>query len=165
METCSCFIDAILNACTMRRPFQCCQHTVFADQVRAALTPELFAQYNTMVEEQLEPDPVHCSNATCAVFLPARLASGPDEIQCPQCRRSTCRHCKGRSHAGTECVADVCAQQARALAGRQGWKACPRCRNMVEKSSGCMHMTCRCGAGFCYRCGRLLSECGDRCTA
>lgn len=133
--------------------------------MQAALLPQLFAQYSTMMEELLEPNPVFCHSPTCGIFLPSRLASGPDEIRCTRCSRVTCRHCKGRSHAGSECVADVGAQQARALANRQGWKACPTCRNMVEKSAGCMHMTCRCSARFCYRCGRLLSECGDRCTA
>lgn len=149
----------------MRRPFQCCQQTTMAEGLQTALPRELVARYAALVEELSEANPVYCSNTSCGIFLPSRLAAGPDEIRCTSCSRSTCRHCKGRAHAGAECVADVAAQQARTLAARNGWKACPRCRNMVEKSSGCMHMTCRCTARFCYRCGRLLAECRDGCGA
>lgn len=30
---------------------------------------------------------------------------------------------------------------------------CPRCRNGVEKRSGCNHISCRCGHEWCFRCG------------
>ncbi|KAG8933605.1 hypothetical protein FRC02_011527 [Tulasnella sp. 418] len=39
------------------------------------------------------------------------------------------------------------------LARRAGWRRCPRCKMIVERSSGCAHMSCRCGHHFCYRCG------------
>ena len=32
-------------------------------------------------------------------------------------------------------------------------QACPRCFVLVERSGGCNHMHCRCGADFCYLCG------------
>lgn len=30
---------------------------------------------------------------------------------------------------------------------------CPQCFTLVERTRGCRHMTCRCGAEFCYACG------------
>ena len=30
---------------------------------------------------------------------------------------------------------------------------CPTCRQGIEKKKGCDHMTCKCGAQFCYICG------------
>ena len=155
--------DTIIAACAARTPFRCCRQAVSADQVRVTVSPQLFAQYIDMVEEVREANPTYCHRRICGAFLPVRLATGPDVSACDHCGRGTCRHCKGASHAGRECVADVATQQARTLAARNGWKACPRCRNMVERSSGCMHMMCRCGAGFCYRCGRLTSHCGGTC--
>ncbi|CAK9035654.1 Uncharacterized protein SCF082_LOCUS21384 [Durusdinium trenchii] len=32
-------------------------------------------------------------------------------------------------------------------------QCCPSCRQGIEKKQGCDHMTCPCGAQFCYRCG------------
>ena len=36
------------------------------------------------------------------------------------------------------------------MAASCGWKRCPRCRIIVEKISGCDHITCRCGNSFNY---------------
>lgn len=155
---------AISTACTARRPFQCCQQTVQAHHIQGAIALSEWTRYQAMLEETQEVNPVYCSRRTCATFLPSRLATNPDEIQCPRCATRTCRHCKGPSHPQSECVHDVATQQARDLARVRGWKSCPRCQSLVEKSSGCMHMSCRCGAQFCYRCGRPLSECNDRCA-
>mmetsp|Transcript_2154 Transcript_2154/g.5037 ORF Transcript_2154/g.5037 Transcript_2154/m.5037 type:complete len:726 (+) Transcript_2154:2287-4464(+) len=35
-------------------------------------------------------------------------------------------------------------------------KKCPRCKQAVEKSEGCNHITCRCKHHFCYVCGKTL---------
>ncbi|KAG1669190.1 hypothetical protein FOA52_001441 [Chlamydomonas sp. UWO 241] len=36
------------------------------------------------------------------------------------------------------------------LSDMQRWKQCPRCSHMIERISGCSHMTCRCGTHFTY---------------
>ena len=33
------------------------------------------------------------------------------------------------------------------------FKRCVKCRMVVERNQGCPHMTCKCGAQFCYNCG------------
>jgi hypothetical protein len=33
-------------------------------------------------------------------------------------------------------------------------QACPRCHARVQRNGGCAHMTCRCGAHFCWHCGK-----------
>jgi hypothetical protein len=50
------------------------------------------------------------------------------------------------------------------LSQLQRWKACPGCKHMVERTSGCNRMTCRCGAQFCYHCGNAYSKAGRCCT-
>ena len=37
---------------------------------------------------------------------------------------------------------------------------CPKCGTTTEKNDACMHMTCHCGASFCYCCGRPSSRSG-----
>ncbi len=34
-----------------------------------------------------------------------------------------------------------------------GIKQCPKCHNGIEKNKGCQHMTCKCGAHICWKCG------------
>lgn len=36
-------------------------------------------------------------------------------------------------------------------------KRCPECGRVIEKSEGCNHMTCLCGAHFCWKCGKSFS--------
>lgn len=44
----------------------------------------------------------------------------------------------------------------------QGWRACFKCNAVVERSTGCNHMTCRCSAQFCYHCGSRWRTCECR---
>eukprot|EP01088_Endostelium_zonatum_P021945 TRINITY_DN899_c0_g1_i2.p1 TRINITY_DN899_c0_g1~~TRINITY_DN899_c0_g1_i2.p1 ORF type:complete len:708 (-),score=184.29 TRINITY_DN899_c0_g1_i2:63-1970(-) len=36
-------------------------------------------------------------------------------------------------------------------------KLCPKCDNPVEKNGGCNHISCKCGAHFCWMCNKLFS--------
>ncbi|KAI3838575.1 hypothetical protein MKW92_014509 [Papaver armeniacum] len=51
------------------------------------------------------------------------------------------------------------------LAKKKNWRKCPGCKYYVEKTMGCMHVTCRyvghqilCGSEFCYGCGAKWSD-------
>ncbi|MFN9955782.1 MAG: Rcat domain-containing protein [bacterium] len=41
----------------------------------------------------------------------------------------------------------------------QNFKQCYNCKFWVEKTEGCDHMTCKCGAEFCYICGGEYGAC------
>ena len=146
-----------------KQPFLCCRQVVPAEVAIGICPPTFFTQYSLWLLERATPNPVHCGDQACGAFIPPVMADGPDEYLCLSCGQSTCRHCRGLFHPGMECRADVDTQNARRLAAKRGWKECPQCKNMVEKREGCMHMTCRCGTQFCYRCGRLYSICSGRC--
>lgn len=45
------------------------------------------------------------------------------------------------------------------LAEEEGWKRCFVCHALVEHRDACQHMTCRCGAQFCYVCGQRWRTC------
>lgn len=46
-----------------------------------------------------------------------------------------------------------------ALAKEKQWSRCPGCKAMMERVSGCKHMTCSlCDYESCYRCGSLWSD-------
>lgn len=38
-------------------------------------------------------------------------------------------------------------------------RKCPRCKKPIVRSSGCPRITCLCGQGFCYDCGRPTIKC------
>ena len=156
-------VDAFETAWASKNPFRCCRQ-VIPPEVLSGLLPAGFqAQYSLWLLERATASPVYCSRRTCGVFLSPAQSDGPDAMICVECGTQTCRHCQNGFHPGVECAADVDTQQARTLAARQGWMPCPVCSNMVERSSGCLHMTCRCGQEFCYRCGQLYRLCGGHC--
>jgi len=41
----------------------------------------------------------------------------------------------------------------------QGCQACPQCLVLTSRAEGCLHMGCRCGCQYCYRCGGRLETC------
>ncbi|KAI4861083.1 hypothetical protein F4820DRAFT_82213 [Hypoxylon rubiginosum] len=142
---------AFHNALAGRQPFRCCSQEIPVDLCSTA-TVDFRERYSLMLLELRTPNPLYCSNRACGVFLPPTQYQGPDIAACRACRSTTCRMCRNPTHAGI-CPQDVGMQQAVALAAQNGWKPCPRCRNMVERIYGCNHMTCRCGGEFCYVCG------------
>ena len=154
-------LDALQAALNSRTPFRCCRQQVQAEIFAHFLAAGLVNQYRSMTLEFSTPNPVYCHNRSCGLFIPPSPADGPDNKRCLSCNRVTCRHCRNQAHSG-ECPADVDTQRLRALAATRGWKPCPRCSKMVEKTSGCNHISCTCGAQFCYRCGRNYpcSDCG-----
>jgi hypothetical protein len=94
-----------------------------------------------------------CPTAGCGyVFVKPEDIS---EFMCEKCNNHYCMDCRTDMHVGKTCIeykADVVNNThsvnddlAEALL-RDVIKAkkCPKCKFWVEKSQGCMHMTCRC---------------------
>lgn len=92
-------------------------------------------------EKQLElasPNPVFCSNRTCAAFIKAENIAA-DVAVCQKCSAETCAVCKNPRHVGL-CPKDPGVQMLMDVAGRKRWQRCPKCRTMVELLTGCYHM-------------------------
>lgn len=151
-------LGAFQNAMQERRPFQCCREDVPVVML-PTLGPDFQRQYELMVLEQRTTNPVFCANQLCGLFIPPNNYRGPDTVVCPTCEYTTCRICRQPGHSGV-CPEDTEMQSTVALSQRNGWRQCPTCRNMVEKISGCNHMSCRCGGHFCYVCGVRWGMCG-----
>ncbi|KAJ8075529.1 hypothetical protein PM082_021159 [Marasmius tenuissimus] len=113
-------------------------------------------------------DRVFCANPRCSVFLGSKIElakataspSTSPSAQCPTCSTAVCLECKQAAHpTGQKCRGnpidgfDDASMAVRELAKEKEWQTCYACYEMVEKTSGCVHITCRCSAQFCYRCG------------
>jgi hypothetical protein len=82
---------------------------------------------------------------------------------CTKCKAANCAQCRTLWHAGLTCEKfQALPEQLRSpedahllkLAQKEGWRQCPRCKNMIAKNDDdCKFVRCKCGAGFCFDCG------------
>ena len=85
---------------------------------------------------------LNCENVTCMVC----------EHFCKNDAEDMLQHiCLGKSHANEK--------RARAFLGlKRGkdWQQCPsrQCGRRIELSAACNHISCQCGMGFCFICGK-----------
>ncbi|KAJ3500093.1 hypothetical protein NLJ89_g9943 [Agrocybe chaxingu] len=166
------FLTSAADANDFKFPLACmmCNVPVAIPLLRAFLTPQVF---ESLVEgaftAYLEKHPQelkYCTTPDCKQIYRRRPSTGngkqkerPGTLQCPACFSNICPACDEESHEGMTCeersIQSNPAEQERLndeLAARSGYKRCPRCQVMVEKTEGCNHIECRCGAHFCWRC-------------
>lgn len=91
------------------------------------------------------------------------------EISC-DCGAPLCSKCATLDHPGLTCLDNQSMQRKGdnvviELANDQGWKQCPNCSNVIDLVSGCNHMTCRCGYGFCYLCLQPWDKANGTCSS
>lgn len=144
-------------------PLRCCQDPIPIEDVLPNLSFELRTLFQQKHEEfSIFPTyRLYCSNSTCSTFL----GSYEDflilsRIECPSCPVYTCPHCKGLAHPGEGCEANASNKALQELAKIRKWQTCPSCHALVELSTGCNHITCRCRTQFCYLCAALWKFCG-----
>ena len=89
----------------------------------------------------------NCPTPNCEYGTISRQESGRG--RCNQCLKEYCFSCLGLPHSG-----NCNDHMANILKKDFNYQRCPKCKNMVEKIKGCVHMTCKCKAEFCYNCGR-----------
>jgi hypothetical protein len=154
--------EAVKSALKSRSPFKCCKATPPATSLARFLSAPLLQSYNVLLLELSTPNPKYCSNARCSLFLAPSSITGPLAI-CPSCRTRTCALCSGAEHPGV-CKQDLAGQKVLELAGKKGWKSCPNCNFVLERTEGCLHMTCRCGAQWCYNCLANWGSCQSKCA-
>ena len=142
-------------------PLRCCQDDpISIEEVIPNLSLELRILFQQKHEEFsiLPKNRVYCSNSTCSTFL----GSSEDlvsKIGCPSCLVDTCPQCKKLDHPGEGCEVNASNKALQELAKSRKWQTCPGCHALVELSSGCFHMTCRCKTEFCYLCAARWKSC------
>ncbi|KAK6362193.1 hypothetical protein TWF730_005889 [Orbilia blumenaviensis] len=84
---------------------------------------------------------------------------------CVHCDERTCLKCQVKWHGfrRVECRLGKLSDFV-VMAIVNKWAQCYRCGLVVERSEGCAHITCRCGANFCYHCGGRWPKCPCRTT-
>ncbi|KAI9047423.1 hypothetical protein LZ554_008867 [Drepanopeziza brunnea f. sp. 'monogermtubi'] len=138
-------------------PPKCCRHAIDISTIEADFSIEELSAYRSAELEFTSTDRVYCARPECAKFIPMPQRTA-DRASCEACGAGICMHCKAPAHDGG-CPADEAKQSLIKFADEQGWKPCFGCGEMVFRYEGCDHMTCRCSAEFCYRCGVKWKEC------
>ena len=96
----------------------------------------------------------------CSEFL-GPVQTLDREMACPACHNLLCTFCQQPAHPwASSCNREDDTAMIDHLLQENGWQRCPGCGAVVELSFGCNHMTCRCGAEFCYECGTGWKNCG-----
>jgi len=106
----------------------------------------------------------------CGEFIGVRQRSSKSDMlvlgRCRTCKNATCMVCDDYSSDPATTLQHICtgkssANELRAQAfvglkrGKE-WQQCPNrlCARRIELSAACNHITCTCGTGFCFICGK-----------
>ncbi|KAI0085149.1 hypothetical protein BDY19DRAFT_997036 [Irpex rosettiformis] len=104
---------------------------------------------------------VYCKTPDCTQIYRTTQATSPSVLQCPSCFSTVCSGCNEDSHEGMSCAESRLHKDPEAQdRAAEEWirsqgnriKRCPQCNIHIEKTEGCNHMTCRCGAHVCWIC-------------
>lgn len=149
-----CFSQLVLTAISNEATFppKCCLQAIPKKTLRDHLSPRALAQFN---EKALEyaiavGNRYYCISPKCAKWIDTRIARRRNGIlECPHCAIKLCTTCRGPEHPSNEdCPQDYGLGSTLDQAERAGWRRCYSCRAIVELTSGCRHITCKCRAEF-----------------
>ncbi|XP_047341183.1 E3 ubiquitin-protein ligase RSL1-like [Impatiens glandulifera] len=154
-----------------------CNSVLELDSCRPRISTELSSMWDEMACKSMIPESqkFYCPFSDCSAMLVNDNDGEEDirQVECPICHRLFCAQCRVPFHVGLDCEnfqklnknvrgsGDIA---LRMMAKENGWIRCPNCRFYVEKTKGCLHMTCRCKFQFCYACGKKwTSTHGGKC--
>lgn len=152
----SCISEALTAGLTLNDfPARCCGRLLGLTGLEKHVSKILARQYRNKTEEVTSSEPVYC--AECGEFISAEAydevakSAAADGIRagfgtCGMCHRKTCikKDCKmlKSQHLGIHaiCPAFLEDEGLVRIAQHKGWKRCPRCFSLTEKSTGCSAM-------------------------
>ncbi|KAF2686028.1 hypothetical protein K458DRAFT_274706, partial [Lentithecium fluviatile CBS 122367] len=139
-------------------PPRCCKKPVSLDLCRQLLPKEEVKKFDMRIEEITTKDPIYCSSPHCAQYIQKRMISS-GIARCLVCNQRTCAVCKAEEHQDQLCPDDEGTKMLKDQAKKERWQECTSCKNLVELTAGCFHITCRCSHQFCYLCGAPWKQC------
>ncbi|KAI0385932.1 hypothetical protein F5Y04DRAFT_276454 [Hypomontagnella monticulosa] len=159
-----CFTRLIATTCENEQqwPPKCCLNTIPSKTIILNIDKDLKKTYHRRKAEWDLPisERIYCSSPSCSIWLrPYEINRSRNVARCSE-GHWTCTICRGPQHEGDNCPRDRDLLRTDELAEEEGWKRCYGCHAYVEHSEACQHMTCRCGAEFCYVCGARWRTCG-----
>ncbi|KAL2454888.1 RING/U-box superfamily protein [Abeliophyllum distichum] len=141
-----------------------CNTTLDANACRLMIPNDTLIQWDESLCQSLFPESqkVYCPFSDCSAMFVNDSRDLITKVKCLVCHRSFCAQCRVPWHPEFICkeFQKLYAKRGgkdsvmiKTLAKKKSWQKCPNCKMYVEKSDGCIHITCRCKYEFCYRCG------------
>ncbi|XWS16087.1 hypothetical protein CRYUN_Cryun34aG0055600 [Craigia yunnanensis] len=144
-------------------PGENCKFILELEACRPLLPKEVINLWEDLLCEELlcaTGGTLYCPFQDCsALLLNDNQAEVITETECPFCHRLFCAQCHVSWHPGISCEEyqklneDERGREdlmMRNLAKENKWRRCPSCHIIVERTEGCLHMTCR--LIFVYAC-------------
>ena len=132
-----------------------CKGAIELDACRAVLPKDVLDRWDeALCEELFGSQRFYCPYKDCSVMLLNDNEEGEAirESECPFCHRLFCAQCSVPWHSGVDCEAFQRLNEDekerddlifRELAKEKKWRRCPHCKYYVERTEGCLHITCR----------------------
>ena len=131
-----------------------CNGVIELDACRAVLPKDVFERWDkALCEELFGSQRFYCPYKDCsAMLLNDNEGEAIRESECPFCHRLFCALCSVPWHSGVDCEEFQRLNEDekerddlifRELAKEKKWRRCPHCKYHVERTDGCLHMTCR----------------------
>ncbi|KAK1246849.1 hypothetical protein MKX08_000651 [Trichoderma sp. CBMAI-0020] len=143
-------------------PPKCCLNQIPFKTVLKNIPDDLKKTFHERSSEWEMPisERVYCYAPDCGSWIkPGKISLAKRQARCER-NHVTCTICRGQAHGNNDCPQDHDLNLTNLLAEEEGWKHCISCHALVEHKEACQHMTCRCGAEFCYVCGLRWRTCG-----
>ena len=135
-------------------PPKCCLTEVPKSTIHRHLPSKEWKSFSEKALEYAVPvaNRYYCASPKCAKWIDARNAMVKNGgLECPHCKAKLCTVCRGPSHPSNEdCPQDFGMDRLMEEAELSGWRRCSKCRRMVERVQGCLHITCMCRHQFWY---------------
>ncbi|KDO18164.1 hypothetical protein SPRG_16430 [Saprolegnia parasitica CBS 223.65] len=133
---------APVTCCAMQ-----CRRETRPSHVAAVIVPELFEQFSQLVTvKAMEGESFYCPMKECSeVVLKPAIRAGQEQTSCPICGTavkwvgttvSRATRTSAWSTGGDH-------ERAQLMTLKMGWKQCPKCCVLVERSMGCNFMRCK----------------------
>ena len=152
----TCFSHLISTAIHSEDTFppKCCLSEVPKSTIHRHLPAKEWKAFSEKALEYAVPvaNRYYCASPKCAKWIDARNAKLKNgALECPHCKAKLCTVCRGPSHpSNEECPQDFGMDRLMEEAELSGWRRCSKCRRMVERIQGCLHITCMCRHQFWY---------------
>lgn len=146
-------MTTIAMADEQRFPPKCCTAKIPLKTLMPTLTKAEKVLFLTKTQEFQTPpeERWYCPAKKCGKWIsPSRLGHNQRVQICPHCRTRICRGCRRQHHPRRDCRDDPDFEKVLKLARNQRWQRCYGCRAVVERTYGCLHISCRCGTEFWY---------------
>ncbi|GER31151.1 RING/U-box superfamily protein [Striga asiatica] len=152
-----------------------CKSVLTYDTCKFMIPNDTLVKWDRLLCISLIPEPhkLYCPFRDCSALLIYDSLEVIEQIRCLVCRRVFCGECRVPWHSEFSCreFQKLCKGKnkdnnkiLKVLAKKKNWQKCPKCKMYVEKSEGCVHITCRCSYEFCYRCGGKWGESHGKCV-